>query len=928
MEPPPRCPTCRQPLAPDAPQGLCPECLLKAGFPTGAEPTPGQATASATLVPPTVAELAERFPQLEIFELIGRGGMGAVYRARQRELDRLVALKILPRSLGDDPAFADRFAREARALARLNHPGIVTIHDFGRTADGLFSIVMELVDGVNLRQLLAGGRVAPREALAIVPELCDALQYAHDFGIVHRDIKPENILLDRRGRVKIADFGLAKLVGESGVGVASSTGSTNQSQDGASAPSALTEAGKVMGTPSYMAPEQASHPAEVDHRADIYALGVVFYQMLTGELPDKTLAPPSRKVTLDVRLDEVVLRALEKEPSRRWQQASEVKIRVETIAASTPQMPAGHPPVSDKSPGFASAPAAEWTVEFDFTPEDFTAFNLYHYIQMRTERRRRRGWVLFGIKWPLQGRDQWILIGSLAAVLCLLVRIERIVGGPVPLLNRIMLVCLAVSLAGQLLVYLLRWASPHLLRWSIARTLRTGKYRSQFCRQRVTLSSEGIAEVSDFRQSFTAWGAVERVVRDKAHAYIYLNPTMAVDVPQRAFARASEFERFVETAERFFKAGAASPGRSNPSVNFAPASEAFPKSAEPADRRSNWKLAAGWFLGFVLLVAAADLVLNRKGPHDGWVAQPMSWTAPPVPGNYASIEVKEVRREGNVVVFRFVSAPGFPAHLLTVNFSGPAYYALLVSRTAAGQAPPPQDAGAAESTLTGLLAPVATIADVKMRMVLQGSDRAQGPGDFQFGFALPDADKAEMAAQQARKLYLGKTLRPGPDPAASVFMLFDLRRLIGQDEAGKDRWQGLEAELRVSPVASSPSAPSGPKAVASQTVVPGPLPVHSEWPGQLEVERELEDAQMRFNAGLIDGAEFEAAKGNADDLRRFSRGYATGKLETAQRLLALAQAKFAAGLIPASEVDAARSAVQVREIELRNLAPLPTPSAQ
>jgi len=289
--------------------------------------------------PPSVAELAPAFPQLEILELLGCGGMGAVYRARQKGLDRIVALKILPPGIGNNPAFAEHFAREAKALARLNHPGIVAIHDFGR-ADGLYYFVMEFVDGVTLGRLLAGGRVSPREALAIVPQICDALQYAHDQGIVHRDIKPENILLDRGGRVKVADFGLAKLVGTghepagtAGAGAASST---------------LTDAGRVMGTPAYMAPEQAEHPADVDHRADIYALGVVFYQMLTGELPPKPLQPPSRKVQIDVRLDEVVLQALEREPGRRYQQASLVKTAVETIAAT----PASAPPPS-------GAPSAE-----------------------------------------------------------------------------------------------------------------------------------------------------------------------------------------------------------------------------------------------------------------------------------------------------------------------------------------------------------------------------------------------------------------------------------------------------------------------------------------------------------------------------------------------------------------------------------------
>jgi serine/threonine protein kinase len=180
--------------------------MMKVGL--GSEPQPG----GKPFVPPTPAELARSFPQLDVLALLGQGGMGAVYKVRQRELDRIVALKILPPDIGNAPAFADRFTREAKALARLNHPGIVTLYEFGQ-ANGLFYFLMEFVDGVNLRQLLRTGRVSPREALAIVPAICDALQFAHDQGLVHRDIKPENILLDRRGRVKVADFGLAKLIG-------------------------------------------------------------------------------------------------------------------------------------------------------------------------------------------------------------------------------------------------------------------------------------------------------------------------------------------------------------------------------------------------------------------------------------------------------------------------------------------------------------------------------------------------------------------------------------------------------------------------------------------------------------------------------------------------------------------------------------------
>jgi serine/threonine protein kinase len=322
------CPGCEKPLPANAPQGLCPECLLKAGLGTGADiglDTESQpAGGPRSFVPPAPEELGRFFPQLEITRLLGRGGMGAVYEARQKQLDRVVALKILPPGVSRDPSFAERFAREARALAKLTHPRIVTLYEFGQ-ADGLFYFLMEFVDGVSLRKLLEGGRISSREALAIVPQICEALQYAHDRGIVHRDIKPENILLNREGEVKIADFGVAKLV-------ARESATESAAEATADAGAALTQEGRIVGTPQYMAPEQVTHPLEVDHRADIYSLGVVFYQMLTGELPGKLIELPSKKVQVDVRLDEVVLHALEKEPELRYQQASEVKTAVETIA--------------------------------------------------------------------------------------------------------------------------------------------------------------------------------------------------------------------------------------------------------------------------------------------------------------------------------------------------------------------------------------------------------------------------------------------------------------------------------------------------------------------------------------------------------------------------------------------------------------------
>ena len=318
------CQHCGKPLGAKAVQGLCPECFMKVGLGTGtanhsAEDSPPKPKANR-FIPPTPEQLATKFPQLEILGLIGQGGTGAVYRARQRQLDRLIAMKILPAEVSQDPAFAERFMREARALARLNHPNIVAVHDFGQ-ADGFYYFLMEFIDGATLRQVLAEGKLAPREALAIVPQVCEGLQYAHDQGVVHRDIKPENILLDKTGRVKIADFGLARLVG-------TDPGTRR-----------LTQPREVMGTPHYMAPEQVEKPQFVDHRADIYSLGVVFYEMLTGELPLGRFAAPSQKVQVDVRLDEVVLRALEKEPERRYQQASQVKTDVESVRGIVEKLP-------------------------------------------------------------------------------------------------------------------------------------------------------------------------------------------------------------------------------------------------------------------------------------------------------------------------------------------------------------------------------------------------------------------------------------------------------------------------------------------------------------------------------------------------------------------------------------------------------------
>lgn len=307
------CPQCGAAIPEASEHGLCPSCVFARAM---------QLTGGASLpAPPDIEAIRTAFPHLEVISLIGSGGMGAVFKARQPQLDRFVALKILPAALAGQPGFSERFQHEAQALAKLSHPHIVTVHDYGQ-ADGFFYLLMEFVDGVNLRQLLQTKRLTPKEALSIVPPVCDALQCAHDHGIVHRDIKPENLLIDKAGVVKIADFGIAKMVHASPC--------PPQEGQGASPYDAAT---LPLGTPDYAAPEQASGTA--DHRADIYSLGVVLYEMLTGERPKDKLEAPSRRVQVDIRIDEIVLRALERAPELRFATAAEFRARVEAVTLSS-----------------------------------------------------------------------------------------------------------------------------------------------------------------------------------------------------------------------------------------------------------------------------------------------------------------------------------------------------------------------------------------------------------------------------------------------------------------------------------------------------------------------------------------------------------------------------------------------------------------
>jgi serine/threonine protein kinase/thiol-disulfide isomerase/thioredoxin len=255
-------------------------------------------------------------PQYEITALLGRGGMGAVYKGMQKNLDRPVAIKILPPGMDDEDRsvqFTERFKNEARSMARLSHPGIVKVFDFGETADGLFYIVMEFIEGTDVAQMLKQQeRLPPEHAYAITAHVCDALAYAHDRGIIHRDIKPANIMVGQDGVVKVTDFGLAKMdkAGESG----------------------LTRSGMALGTLHYIAPEALMLGTAVDHRADLYAVGVMLYQMLTGRLPQGIFRMPSQIVPgLDDRYDGIVARAMREDRALRHQSAAELRTELDTL---------------------------------------------------------------------------------------------------------------------------------------------------------------------------------------------------------------------------------------------------------------------------------------------------------------------------------------------------------------------------------------------------------------------------------------------------------------------------------------------------------------------------------------------------------------------------------------------------------------------
>ncbi len=286
--------------------------------------------APAGLTAPTYPSIAE-FNRLMTGEgytfdmLIGQGGMGAVYKGHQTKLGRPVAIKVLHRDFGLDYDYPERFKREAMSMAQMNHPNIVGIHDFGFLGHDYLYFVMEFVEGTDCHQIMAEGKMTPDLALRIVLPLCDALEYAHTKGIVHRDVKPANIMLSHDGRVKVMDFGLAKKIDASA--------------------SFITRSQLALGTPDYAAPEQYDAVPDIDHRADVYSLGVVFYQMLTGVVPRGVWQLPSVKAGTDPRLDGIVVRALMPDRNQRFQSVTEFKQAIYMVltqplaAAATPPPP-------------------------------------------------------------------------------------------------------------------------------------------------------------------------------------------------------------------------------------------------------------------------------------------------------------------------------------------------------------------------------------------------------------------------------------------------------------------------------------------------------------------------------------------------------------------------------------------------------------
>ncbi len=278
---------------------------------------------------PSIESIAALFPAFKFDHLIAQGGMGAVYLARQRSLDRNVAIKILPRELGEDPLFRKSFVAEAKAMARVVHPNLITVYDSG-DVEGLLYIVMEYVPGKSLHRSAHNKAVDPRQSVEIIMGICCGLAEAHNHGVVHRDIKPANILLTPKRIPKIGDFGLARPVGHDSEGLS-------------------------MGTPGYAAPEVINHPELADHRSDIFAVGVMLRELLTGRPPEDD-PEPLQGIT-DPELLKICRKATAEDPSKRYQKAESMVADLkswlhepdEVAVPAPPVEPIKNTPIVDRS---------------------------------------------------------------------------------------------------------------------------------------------------------------------------------------------------------------------------------------------------------------------------------------------------------------------------------------------------------------------------------------------------------------------------------------------------------------------------------------------------------------------------------------------------------------------------------------------------
>lgn len=247
---------------------------------------------------PEPEELAELFPQYEVEYLVATGGMGAVYRAVQKSLERVVAIKILPGEFAQDIDFCSAFEAEAKAMGRVNHPNLIGVFDFGEVG-GMLYIIMEYVEGQSLHEHCEGQPIKSSEANRLMIGICEGLAHAHEHGVLHRDIKPANILLDSHMQPKIGDFGLARPIDRK-----------------------VEEGEMIFGTPGYTAPEVLEPPHEFDHHADIFSLGVLLHELLTGKLPTSDPRPASAQVRSHPRLDAVIRKATHPDPAQRYETAT------------------------------------------------------------------------------------------------------------------------------------------------------------------------------------------------------------------------------------------------------------------------------------------------------------------------------------------------------------------------------------------------------------------------------------------------------------------------------------------------------------------------------------------------------------------------------------------------------------------------------